>query len=415
MQKRLISSALAATAVISWTGLAMAADEPTDTIDLATLELDTESHAYTMEYLTRDTDGDGWTDWYERLDGTDPNDPTSHPGGVRVDLIDTTVFVQSSAFPDRIVAIDDLEFPTTTDGFGDLTDLIGSITSATTLGKFRDDLVNEVSVIAGNRVDDVLSEANKLHDLARETGVSELGRRTNGQNASLLSWEVSGTAGSNGASASVNTEHGSATVQIDKNGVTVVDSRDNIVSGNGIDITTVSVNGELVLTVKTEYVNGVVVGKYPTDGSGTALPPLVNPLSSATTVPEAKPGDTTATSVPVETSVPAITVAPTEASVPATTVAPYTNPDADPIPVPTAQEVEARVAFLSGVRTRYLPTLDLPTELPKDKPGVADPAEPECRQDGCVAFTVIVHPDLDKVDGACPQTYCNSGPPGGRR
>lgn len=409
MQKQLISSALAAIAVISWTGLAMAADEPTDTIDVATLELDTESRAYTMEYLTRDTDGDGWTDWYERLEGTDPNDPTSHPSGVRVDLVDTTLFVQSLAFPDRIVAIDDLEFPTTKDAFGELTDLVGSITGATTLGKFRDDLVNEVSVIAGDRVDDMVNEANKLHDLARETGVSELGRRSNGQNASLLSWEVSGSAGSSGASASVNTEHGSSTVQINENGITVVDSSDNIVDGNGIDITTVDVNGKRVLTVKTEYVNGTVVGKYPSDGSGAALPPLINPLSSATPTPAPTP---TPTPAPEPAAAPAAAPAPA----PPTTVAPYTNPDADPIPIPTAKEIEARVAFLGGVRTQYLPTLDLPTELDKDKPGVADPAEPECRQDGCVAFTVIEHPDLDKAHGACPRTYCNSGPPnGGRR
>jgi hypothetical protein len=415
MQKRLISSAVAAIAVISWTGLALAADEPTDSIDVAKLQLDTESHAYTMEYLSRDSDGDGWTDWYERLDGTDPHDPTSHPGGVRVDLIETTVFVQSLAFPDRFVAIDGLELPTTQDAFGELTDLVGSITGSTTLGKFRDELAKEVSTIAGNLVDDMLSDANKLHELALETGVSEFGRRTNGQNASLLSWEVSGAAGSNGASVSVSTEHGSSSVQIDGNGVTVVNSSDNIVGGNGIEITTVSVNGELVLTVKTEYVNGVVVGKYPSDGSGNPLPPLINPLSTATTVPVAKPVETTATTVVVETTTPATTVAPTEVTTPPSTEAPYTNPDADPIPAPTAQEVEERVAFLSGVRTQYLPTLDLPTELDKDKPGVADPAEPECRQDGCVAFTVIMHPDLDKADGACPRTYCNSGPPNGGR
>ncbi len=401
MQKRLTLLALATIVAVSSTGLAMAADEPSDTIDVAELDLDTGTRAFTLEYTTRDSDGDGWTDWYERLDGTDPNDPASFPGGVRVDVIDTTVFVQSMAFPDRFVAIDGLELPKTENAFGDLTDLVGSITSATTLGKFRDELVKEVSTIAGDVLGDIVSDVDAQHDLTGDASLTELGQRTNGKSASLISWELGGGAGSNSTGASVSSESGSVSVNVDKNGVTTTLFQDNRSGGYGSTTTTVRVNGKLDHTVTSEYAKGKVVKETWTDSSGTT----VNIPSTSAPAP--------ATTIPTETTTPAsteTTVAPTETSAPPTTVGGYTNPDADPTLAPTAAEIEARVAFLGGVRAQYLPTIDLPAELDKDKPGVADPAEPECQQDGCVAFTVVLHPELGRADGACPRTFCNSDP-----
>ncbi len=398
MHRTLISTALVAVCVVSSATLAAAADNPPDTVELATLDVEVGSRAYTLEYLTRDSDGDGWTDWYERLDGTDPNDPSSHPGAVRVDVMDATVFVQSHAHPERIVALDDLELPATKDSFGELTDLIASITGTSSLGKFRDELVEGATKIAGDRIGDILSDVATHH----ERPDPALGGRTNGQLTSLISWELGASVGSTGATASLTSERGGVEVKIDQNGITTVDTDDYRVDGTGAEFTTVRVNGTKVMTIHTESVNGTVVGVYPTDASGNPLPPMINPSSSATTVPaDTKPAEaapeTTAAPKPAETT-------------PPTTTGDYSNPDADPVLYPTAAEIEARIAFLSGVKTRYLTTVDLPAELDKDKPGVLDPAEPECRDERCVVFTEITHPDLDRAAGACPRTFCNSDP-----
>jgi hypothetical protein len=93
------------------------------------------------------------------------------------------------------------------------------------------------------------------------------------------------------------------------------------------------------------------------------------------------------------------------------------NPDADPILVPTEDEVAARVAFLAGVRVRTVqdrPEVGTTEILPE--PGVADPAEPECSNAGCLVFVEVQAPRLSNVHGGCPVPFELQGllPPGPR-
>ncbi len=304
MNRTLICSTLALAGVVAAASLVSAADEPSgpiadrpDTVQLASLDLHTDSRAYTVEYLTRDSDGDGWTDWYERLDGTDPYDPKSFPGGARVDVMDATVFVQSFSHPDRFIALDGIELPVAKDSFGELTDLIASITGTTSLGKFRDDLLKLVNDIGGDRIAGMLSDAAQHHD-KEDLG---LGGRTNGQLVGLISWDWNSSVGSSGASTTLTYGGNAMGATINEKGIATGVTNDYTVDGTGATFTEVRQNGKKVLTIQTEYVNGVVVGIYPTDASGKALPPYIAPVP--TPPPTAPPA---ADPKPVDTA-PAVT------------------------------------------------------------------------------------------------------------
>ena len=82
--------------------MSAASDEP----DLMTMKLRIEGGYYTEKALSQDSDGDGWTDWVERLNGTDPKDPASHPTISHVEVVGTTAYVQSHQVPDHLVVID---------------------------------------------------------------------------------------------------------------------------------------------------------------------------------------------------------------------------------------------------------------------------------------------------------------------
>jgi hypothetical protein len=78
----------------------------------------------------------------------------------------------------------------------------------------------------------------------------------------------------------------------------------------------------------------------------------------------------------------------------------------------TEEGIRARVDFLRGVNARYRGTIELPKDWEPTKSGVADPAEPDCDQAGCVAFTVFeTTPPDTSTAGACPTTYCTPGKP----
>ena len=87
----------------------------------------------------------------------------------------------------------------------------------------------------------------------------------------------------------------------------------------------------------------------------------------------------------------------------ATSSGEYVNPDADPLLLPTADEVAARVAFLTGVRVRVVQNPPRTPDVPVlDEPGVADPEDPGCRDDRCVVFVEVSAPDLSNVTGGDP-------------
>ena len=358
---------------------AQAAD---DDRPLESIELELGSRTYTAEYLRRDTDGDGWSDWYERLEGTDPKDPASHPDSIHLDIVDTTVFVQSIAFPDRLVALDGLALPERTDSVAGLMDLVSQITGSTSLGKFNEQMKESLAGLGGDdELAAILGDVSSMH-----TSVDiSMGSRTNGQLTALISAEGSGI-----------------NVSFSKDGVRIVTTTSNLDSTNtGIVITHESLNGSPVSVTKTDYKNGVLVYTTTTDANGSVVAEAVVPLSAATTVaPE--------TTTKPANSTPDTTTAATTAT---TVKGDYVNPDADTVTVPTPAEAAARLAFLSGVRARYAKVLDLPTEINPDKPGVIDPAEPGCDDERCVAFTVVTAPDLNRTSGGCPPTYCNAAPP----
>lgn len=382
----------AAAAGMTLTNPAAQAADPDRSIE--ELELSITSRAYTAEYLTRDSDGDGWSDWYERLQGTDPKDPESHPGTVHLDIAHldgaATVFVQSTAFPDRLVALDALELPESVDSIAQLIDLVSSITGQTTLGKFRDELDASVEEAGGG---DVL--AGILADVSKHHGSVDIamGGRTGGQLTALIS------AGGDGIH-----------ISFESDGVhiqTVIDSTDE--NGTGVMFIDDYVNGTRVRHEEKHFKDGTHVGSTVRDGKGNIIDQSVVPLSDVPTTV----GTTVAP--PTTGSGATTTVAPDKPSstTATTTKGDYVNPDDDSSmwSTPTLAEAEARIKFLGGVRARYGGVLDIPSEIPKDKPGVHDPAEPPCEQEGCVAFTEIIAPDFSQTSGGCPPQYCNNGRP----
>ncbi len=84
---------LAATIVIA--PMTRAAEE----LDIRTASLTLTGSSVGRAVLAIDSDGDGWTDWVERLNGTDPKDPSSHPQHVTAEIVGTTVYLQPAGVP----------------------------------------------------------------------------------------------------------------------------------------------------------------------------------------------------------------------------------------------------------------------------------------------------------------------------
>ena len=392
-----IVTAAAAVMVVSNSAAPVAqAADPDRSIE--EIELAITSRAYTAEYLSRDSDGDGWSDWFERLEGTDPGDPASHPGIVHLDIAHldgaTTVFVQSTAFPDRLVALDGLELPERTDSVSQLFDLVSQITGQTTLGKFGAELESSVKEAGGDVLAGILASVSEQHgsvDIA-------MGGRTGGQLTALIS--------AGGGGIRVSLDGGDLRVTL------VTDKTD--ASGTGVVFIDDYVNGTRVRHEEKHMKDGTHVGSTVYDASGKVIDQSIVPLSDVPTTVGATVA-TTAAPTTVKPDSSSTTVAPdTPSSTTATTVeGDYVNPDDDSAMwrTPTRAEAEARIKFLGGVRARYGGVLVVPTEIPKDAPGVHDPAEPECDQAGCVAFTEMESPDLSRTSGGCPPTYCTPGRP----
>ncbi len=411
--------ALAGT-MLATTGAAVraASDEP----DVQTMKLRIEGGLYTSKALTVDSDGDGWTDWAERLNGTDPKDPASHPLASHVEVIGTTAYVQTHGFPDRLAVID-LALPEGTTATADLVTVVGGLAGLSPTGRLHEQLTQGLADLGAGRLAQILEAADKAH--SRVDG--GFGRRTNGMDLSLISmgpsdWETwkklqeaasfvqhndigVGTTTDGDPYVTVTNSEGSQTHVFgpDKEVQSTLESTTTLDDGTTVVHWTTLVNGTVVAFGKkvTKADGTQEYWDYDGDGNptghGTAKTPGQTPAPGATApAPTSTAGG--ATPAPSSTSEPKSDPTPS-----ATSSGEYVNPDADPLLLPTADEVAARVAFLTGVRVRVVQNPPRTPDVPVlDEPGVADPEDPGCRDDRCVVFVEVSAPDLSNVTGGDP-------------
>lgn len=385
------------------------AEEPPllDTLDVSATGIRQE-----REVMMRDSDGDGWSDWYERLEGTDPYDPSSHPHAATLQIVDHTIFVQSLAFPDRLVMIGDPELPDRVDSLADLFARIDGITANTGVGAFFAEIESQINDIPGS---DMLTAA--LADVEAMTGSKRppVSPQVGGQSVDQIGFDVSTT--SSGGVVVTTTDKGGWTVYtVEKSGVGVHDAREYLnADGSGVRVHSwfkdgKKTGGDITILGK----GGDPVHTTNLDASGKPTGTIVYPTTVA-------PGGTTATTTPTNTT-PSTTATTTPSSSPNTTSAPnsstpstteggYRDPEHTPVRMPTPDEVAERAEFLRGLNTRFGPAVVPTDEPPKERPVVADPAEPPCDHQMCAAFVIVEAPDLSRMKGGCPPLYCNSAGP----
>ncbi len=150
-------------------------------------------------------------------------------------------------------------------------------------------------------------------------------------------------------------------------------------------------------------------GKTPpkTTPGGNTNGPTTQPQGGGTTG-NAPTGGTTSTGGATETATEDSTSKPTT-----TSSATYSNPDADPFVMPTDKQIADRIAFLTGVRVHTVENKPQVSSTLVPKPGVSDPADPECKGSMCVFFVEVVSPDFTNVAGGdpVPPDLANRTPP----
>lgn len=370
------------------------------------LKLEASRVSLSAKYAALDSDGDGWADWYERFEGTDPFDAGSHPGAATLELVDGRVVVQSIAFPDRL-AIVDLQskggLKTAESSISELLALVQGQQTGTAVGAMRDEMIAGLLKLGGSdTVTEILAQAEK------EMGGGEgFEPRVGGVSVGLISDVTVST--NSGGGTRVKVTDGSDSKQYDywpKSGDVTGYSVEHFSSpsGGSASIETYTRNGRTTGSTLRIYDRaGNLVSTQFYDGDGKPKgPPIPAGGSTGSSAPGSSEPATTAAQGS-GSSAPA-TTAPAS-STPASqtpTSGDYVNPDADTTRPPSLKEVKARIEFLSGLIARFGNTLDLPAKLTDDKPGVADPAEPECRDDRCVVFTVVEAPDLHRTAGGDP-------------
>jgi hypothetical protein len=413
---------LAATVVIA--PATRAADQP----DIRTLSLSISGGAASRAALTVDSDGDGWTDWIERLYGTNPKDPNSHPQQVTAEIVGSTIYLQAPAFPDRLVVIS-VALPESTVAGSSLlptvTDLAG-ITPNSKLGQ-------QIKQLLGSMYDGgVLATALASLDKG-QSSLPGFGNRTNGMDISLISsadaiswdqWkkvkEGLDFVRDNNISVGSTTEGNPyITVSNSDGRQTHVYSDDGSISSY-LENTVIEDDGTVVL-FWTTMSDGVILsyGKRVTRSDGSSQywswDAAGNETGSGTTPPKpaggSSPGGATggATNQPTGgTTATGGATGPTGGSSDstdkptATSSSSYTNPDADPYVAPTPKEVQDRIAFLTGVRVRTVENKPQVTGTILPKPGVSDPEDPACKGSMCVFFVEVSSPTLHQVAGGDP-------------
>ncbi|MGB8859329.1 MAG: hypothetical protein WCC60_08735 [Ilumatobacteraceae bacterium] len=395
----------------------VSADEPPRLDDL---KFDAGRSSMSAERAGMDSDGDGWVDWYERFEGTDPFDASSYPGSATLEIVDDRVVLQSVAFPDRLVIVDlatpdVLHKPET--ALDALVGLVQGLKKGAGPGSALNDMIRQFGKYGGILPD----VAAIIAQNEKDTGVSfDLGPRVGGQPMSLISdIEVGENSSKQTTITYFHRDGKNETIVI----VTPAEKK--------VEVGTVEYYGSssgAAVEVATGYTNGRRTGftlfyydskGNPTwyqryDGKGV---PIGGPVSATGT-----PAGATESSVPPPSSaaggtgstVPASSTPgnSTPSSVTPTTEGDYADPQYDRPQLPSAAEIAARAEFLKGISARFGSTVDLP-DRPADKPGVVDPAEPECRGAFCVVFTVVEAPDLRKTAGGDPinPLYGPLGPP----
>lgn len=408
-----------------------ASDEP----DLMTMKLRIEGGYYTEKALSQDSDGDGWTDWVERLNGTDPKDPASHPTISHVEVVGTTAYVQSHQVPDHLVVID-LALPEGVTTVTELAAMVASLAGMSEASPLHSQLMAGLDQLGSGRLDEIIKLTQAAH---ASTGGLPAG--AHGRDISLISagpgtWEawkgvqetltfvqnndigVGTTTDGNPYVTVTNNEgsqthvfHGKDSISstlitkfTDDDGTVVVHwtrIENGVVVGYGKKVTKTDgtqeywdYDGDGNSTghgvVQTGPVGGASAGPGPSTGPTAGGQPSSAPSSQPSGEPSSQPSS--------EPSGDASTEPEPSAS------ASYVNPDADSVLVmPSRTEIAKRIAFLSGVRVRTVQNGPTLPETPiLDEPGVADPIDPECKGQMCPKFVVVSSPELTVVHGGDP-------------
>lgn len=416
-------SALAVAAIVVIAPMTRAADR----LDVRTVSLSTTGSVASRTAMAVDSDGDGWTDWVERLHGTNPRDPSSHPLAVTAEIVGTTVYLQPPGFPDRMAVVS-LALPEGTLAGSSIlpsvTDVAG-VTPNSKLGQQLKELFS--SMYDGGVLATLMASLDKGKD-----SLPNFGTHTNGMDMSLVSsgdtasWEAWKKlmdayefVQSNDVTIGTTTG-GEPFVQVRNSEGVQVHVRENDGNITSLLINIVDLGGGASVQHWTHLTNGSVdsygkkvtnadgstewwdydadgnetghgkTGPKPSGGPGTNQP-TVQPTADPTATAKPTGGGTG----PTETATGDPTSKPTSSSS-------YTNPDADPYLAPTGKEVRDRIAFLTGVRVRTVENKPQVNSTLLPKPGVSDPADPACKGSMCVFFVEVSSPDLNQVAGGDP-------------
>ena len=374
-----------------------------DSHRLDDLKFDASRTSLTAESASADSDGDGWVDWYERFEGTDPNDAKSYPGSAQLEIVDGRVVLQSANFPDRFVIVD-LATPEVLSkpesAISTLVGLVQNLGKGTSTGSALQSMIQQLGKYGG-----VLPDVNGLiAQTPKEAGGSSvLGPRVGGIPMGLISsltvglndegnmyFVLSYTSEAPDASFSVSVRYDpiTGTDKFLERGLLLFPADDGYST-----IEWCSYDGTEIYRVrKVIDGEGKVVSTQYFDPNG-------KPYGPPTTTPPATPvtaAPVTATPVTTKTTETSVTT-PVSVTTP-TTAGDYADPDYQRPQRLSDKEIAERVEFLKGLTGRFGSTIELPSG-PTEKPGVSDPAEPECKGVFCVLFTVVEAPDLSNVNG----------------
>lgn len=127
----------------------------------------------------RDGDRDGWADWVEELEGTDPANAASTPGAVTLDIVGTIVCLRPAAHPDE-VAVVDLSLPEGTVSGRDLLATFGALAGLNPGGVAHDRLAALVQTL---HADGVLDRTGSAPTVGASRG---LRKRVGGMDVPLV-------------------------------------------------------------------------------------------------------------------------------------------------------------------------------------------------------------------------------------
>ena len=371
------------------------------------VKFDAHRSLLTAESVSVDSDGDGWVDWYERLEGTDPFDASSYPGAALLEIVDGRVMVQSTNFPDRFVIVDlatpdVLSMPES--AIPVLVGLVSNLRESSPTGSVLKQMIDQLGKYGGGvpSLDAIIGQA------AKDTGVAvDLGPRVGGMPMGWISGVSVGTNAKGAVTLTIVTDQegrhgpGSLTTTFTFSPTTGHYFKESVISvpnaiGGHDRVEWFTLDGKEVYAVHKRYNSqGKLVFTQYLDKDNKPIGDPIAPPPASSVPPASTSGSTatTAASTPDDTTASSATTP--------TTVGDYADPEYQQPRLPTEKEIAARAEFLKGLSGRFGGTIELP-DRPAGEPGVADPAEPECKGQFCVVFTVVEAPDLHNVNGGDP-------------